>query len=525
MLTISKEDAATFDWANADLFQLADGNAADTRFTHDIYNILYEDFKNAKIKPFYEDILSKVILDFGAMEFNGLYVDEVYLKELDKLLTEVISTLKKDCDELSPIGPVHLKGQDLIGVLFLEEGFDLTPKEFTKANKLPSTAAEDLEELADDILEKKNPTEKEIKAEKFIRKYLEWTYRSKQHDTYVKNIYKAIEYNGYPKVHPQYNFSTVVTGRLSCSNYTLKIKEKNEKGKEVNVRKLKGVSFHTLPRGDEGEEDLVNIRKLFIVEKSKFFITADLNAAEVRMMAYASQDKALIKAFIEDHDLHKYTASLIFKKTVDKISKQERQIAKTVTFLILYGGGPQKLGSSFGESMSWAKDIIERYWSAFPNVKIWIDAERDKIKKNQVATSIFGRERHLPNVKSPSRKYQERALRQGINHLIQSPVSDFLLACMRKAFILGQEMGVKFNFLASVHDSLELETDEENLEKTLMIVKYSMTDLKQFEKYGIHFNVPFKADLEVGKSFGDGIKAEFNGNKVTNMIEVMKYFG
>jgi DNA polymerase-1 len=524
MLTISKEDSAKIDWAKADIYDLAEGNAADCKFTCKIYNTLFKDFENAKIRPFYDKILKQVILDFGVIEYNGIHVDVDYIKELDETLIKVITSLKKECDELSPIGPVHLKGQDLIGLLFLEEGFDLTPKKFTTTTKLPSTAAEDLEDLADDILDKKNPTEKELTAEKFIRKYLEWTYRSKQHDTYVKNIYKAIEYNSYPRVHPQYNFSTVVTGRLSCSNYSFKVKEKDEKGKEKQVKKLKGVSFHTLPRQDEGEVDLVNIRKLFVPQPGYFFITADLNAAEVRMMAFASQDKSLIKAFYADEDLHKYTASLIFKKTIEQISKKERQIAKSVTFLLLYGGGPKKLAAQIGESLSYAKLIFSKYEDAFPTVFKWIKKERERIKEYQVATSIFGRERHLPNVKSPSVGYQERALRQGINHLIQSPVSDYLLACSRKAVLLGEQMNVKFNFLASVHDSLEIQTDEKNLEKTLMIIKYSLTDLKQFEQFGVFFNVPFKADLEVGRSFGDGIKVEFNGNKVSNMTEVMKYF-
>jgi DNA polymerase-1 len=157
------------------------------------------------------------------------------------------------------------------------------------------------------ISEAKN--ENLLSAKSFLENLLEYRRLEKLKKTYIDGVSNAIEFNGRNKVYFDFRLDGTATGRLSCA--TAKDKQ--------NM----GVSFHTLPRETE-----INIRKLFIAPKDKVFIAADYSAMELRVLAHVSNDRNMIRAFVDGEDLHTYTAKLLFNKEV--ISKEERQIAKTV---------------------------------------------------------------------------------------------------------------------------------------------------------------------------------------------------
>ena len=123
-------------------------------------------------------------------------------------------------------------------------------------------------------------------------------------------------------------------------------------------------------------------------------------------------------AFNQGADLHTYTAKLLFNK--DKITKQERQIAKTVSFLIVYGGGPFNLAETMGIPMRRAEQIIDNYKNVYPGIFSYMEFVNEFIKSNGYAYTIFGRKRNLPDVGSRDRSVVNRALRQGLNFTIQS---------------------------------------------------------------------------------------------------------
>jgi len=358
------------------------------------------------------------------------------------------------------------------------------------------------------IAEKKKP---ELQAAKeFINKLLEYKKKCKQHKTYVKGVRDAIAYNKEDRIYSSYNFSQTVTGRLSCSTYSCGPKMK------------KGVSFHTLPRPTE---DNVNIRKLMKADEGKAFIAADFSQAELRVLAQCCKDKNLIKAFTSGQDLHSFTASLVFGKKVEDVTKEERQIAKSVSFLIVYGGGPNKLAQQINKPVAYCKGIFKAYQDSFPNVFKWINVIHKSVKENGCAISLFGRRRNLPNVNSPIKKFQYRALRQGLNFVIQSSASDLMLHSITRLTKDLDAAGVKYDLLATVHDSVELQCEVSDLQRCVEITNNSLTsthDLKDY--YGLEFVVPFEVDVEVGTSFGDVLDVEFDDQgKALNTKELIDY--
>tara|TARA_R110001583_G_scaffold73623_6_gene204799 strand:+ start:14592 stop:15677 length:1086 start_codon:yes stop_codon:yes gene_type:complete len=337
----------------------------------------------------------------------------------------------------------------------------------------------------------KAKTTKELKeAKKFLKGLLALRKSEKLAKTYIQGTRKAIEYNEKNKVFVDFRFDGTTTGRLSCAAY--------------NAQKAMGVSFHTLPRETEN-----NIRSIFTAPKNWSFIAADYAAMELRVLSHIAKEGNMQTAFNQGADLHTYTAKLLFNK--DKITKQERQIAKTVSFLIVYGGGPFNLAETMGISMRRSEQIINNYKNVYPGIFEYMEFVNEFIKNNGYAYTIFGRKRNLPDVGSRDRSVVNRALRQGLNFTIQSTASDILLCSLLGASRRFKEAGLEARPVATVHDSIEIVSPQEEVEKVLTILYDEMVNYPMIKDiFNIHFDVPLAIDAEVGKSFGDGEEVHFN---------------
>ena len=247
------------------------------------------------------------------------------------------------------------------------------------------------------------------KTKDFIDGLLELRKSEKLYKTYIQGTKKAIAYNGSNKAYSDFRLDGTTTGRLSCAAY--------------NAKQSMGVSFHTLPRDEKA-----NIRSLFIAPEGHAFITVDYAAMELRVLAHIAKEGNMQYAFTSGKDLHTYTAQLLFDK--EDISKHERQIAKSVSFLIVYGGGAFNLSETMGISMRRADKIIKNYESVYPGIFKFMEFINTFIKDNGYAYTIFGRRRHLPDVYSRNFSVANRALRQGLNFTIQSSASDILLCSL-----------------------------------------------------------------------------------------------
>jgi DNA polymerase-1 len=327
-------------------------------------------------------------------------------------------------------------------------------------------------------------------AKGFISGLLDLRKSEKLSKTYIEGTKKAIAYNETNKVFLDFRFDGTSTGRLSCASY--------------NAQRAMGVSFHTLPR-----ETKNNIRSLFKAPGDWAFIAADYAAMELRVLSHIAKEGNMQLAFNQGADLHTYTAKLLFNK--DNITKEERQIAKTVSFLIVYGGGAFNLAETMGIPMRRAEKIIANYKNVYPGIFSYMDFVNEFIKDNGYAYTIFGRRRNLPDVRSKDRQVINRALRQGLNFTIQSTASDILLCSLLGASRRFKDAGLNARPVATVHDSIEIVCPKEEIKDTLTILYDEMVNYPMIKNiFNIHFDVPLAIDAEVGTSFGDVQGVEFN---------------
>ena len=500
MLTVT--DGSTHDWENMPLEEMALGNAMDADFTLRAHSNMIVEMNKKGVNHVYEKLLKQILVIASDVEHRGILVDADCVARFDVILTKEVAELETKLSELSVIDDVNPRSNSDMGLLlFSKEGFGLRALEFSKKTKAPSITEAHLQKVA---------VTATGDAKEYIELLLKYKGRVKQHKTYVKGVEKAAAYNEDGRVYSSYNFGNVVTGRLSCSTYTV--------GKD-----RKGISFHTLPRPDEN--DPINLRSMMTADDDKVFVAADFSQAELRVLAQCCKDKNLIEAFNSGQDLHSFTASLVFGKDAKDVTKQERQIAKSVSFLIVYGGGPNKLAEQIGKSVGYCKNIFKAYQDSFPKVFDWINFVHKFVKKNGYAVSIFGRRRHLPNVTSPNRKYQYRALRQGMNFVIQSSASDLMLHSILRLQKYLKATGLDAQILATVHDSVEIQCSKKDLQKVVELMRYVLESTEDFKGlYGLDFVVPFAVDVEAGRSFGDMIDVEFDGQgNLLNKSEIIDY--
>ena len=327
-------------------------------------------------------------------------------------------------------------------------------------------------------------TEDLVSSSAFLKGLLDLRKSEKLQKTYIQGTKKAMEYNEENKVYVDYRFDGTATGRLSCAAYT--------------ASKSMGVSFHTLPR-----ETKHNIRSFFIAPKGHSFITVDYSAMELRVLAHVAKDGNMQNAFQKGVDLHTYTARLLFNK--ENISKQERQIAKTVSFLIVYGGGAFNLAETMAIPLKRAENIIASYKRVYPAVFSFMEFINDFIRTNGYAYTIFGRRRNLPDVYSNDKQVRSRSLRQGLNFTIQSAASDILLGSLVGLHKRMKDLGMKSRIVATVHDSIELIAPDEEVKELCKLIHDELVNYPYIkEQFNLHLDVPLAIEILVGKSFGDG---------------------
>jgi len=328
-------------------------------------------------------------------------------------------------------------------------------------------------------------------AKKFFDRFSEYKKLTKLHSVYIEGARTALQNTGNSRMYVKYNIDGTVTGRISNS------------GANVGRKKTDkiGVSFHTLPR----ESLDVNIRDYVVAPEGHDFITIDMKAMELRVLAHVANEENMIHAFKSGVDLHSYSAGLTFNKDPKDVSKLERQIAKEVSFLTVYGGTAYTLASKRNIPEDRAEEIINSWLAAFPGVGRYMNTIDEYIKQFGYAKTIFGRYRHLPNVRSPFKSVRREAFRQGLNFTIQSAASDILLCGMLG--VIEKLKGMKAKVVATVHDSIELIAPKGETRKVVEIVSDELENYHYLkDNFNIHLKVPLGVDVEVGSSFGNGVE-------------------
>ena len=271
------------------------------------------------------------------------------------------------------------------------------------------------------------------------------------------------------KIHTTYNQTVTATGRLSSSNPNLQ----------------------NLPiRSERGQL----IREAVIPDDDCLFLSADYSQIELRLMAHFSQDPHLVEAFRSGQDVHAATAAKIFNVPIEQVTKDQRRQAKTANFGIIYGISAFGLAQQLDCSRSEAKALIDGYFAAFPGVIDYIERQKDLARQQGYAITLFGRKRYLPDILSHNATVRSFAERNAVNSPIQGTAADIIKMAMVTIHRRLKEEGLKAQMIMQVHDELNFNVPENEIDKVREIVISEMQNV-------VHLTVPLIADCGVGKNW------------------------
>jgi DNA polymerase-1 len=420
--------------------------AEDIECTVKLKEIFEKELECRNLNYVFKQIELPLIPILAKMERQGIYLDKEELKKSSEPVLEEI--LRKEEAIYALAGSsFNINSPKQVGEIL----FDRLNIPCLKKNR--STAQEVLVKL-----EKKHPIVKEI---------LEYRVLEKLRSTYIEALPDQIN----PKtgrIHCTFNQITTATGRLSCQNPNLQnIPVKTEWGR--------------------------TIRQAFRPEKENWsYIACDYSQIELRLLAHLSDDKTLIDAFLNHQDIHKHTASQVLNIPIEKVTEDQRRIAKAVNFGLMYGqqafGLSQGLMIDFGE----ASKFIEAYFKRYSGVKKYIEESKERARKELRAVTLFGRERPLPEILSKNPAIASQAERFAINTPLQGSQADLIKLAMIE--IDKKIRGYSGYLILQIHDELIFEVPDHEVEILGPLIKKGMESV-------ISLKVPLIVDMKVGKNW------------------------
>ncbi len=296
---------------------------------------------------------------------------------------------------------------------------------------------------------------------------LEYRQLSKLKSTYIDVLPKLVNKRT-KRIHTSFNQTVTATGRLSSSDPNLQ----------------------NIPiRTDLGKQ----IRKAFIPRDKKFLIlSADYSQVELRILAHFSGDHTLMNSFKKGEDIHNRTASEVFGVRIDRVTPEERAIAKTTNFSIIYGVSAYGLSQQTNMTVQEAAMFIDVYFKRYPKVKEYIEGMIELARKQGFVTTLLGRRRYIPEIGSPNRQKREFAERTAINTPIQGSAADLIKVVMID--IARDLKKYKSKMILQVHDELVFEVHKDELDEVKKMVKDKMENTVDLE-------VPIKVDINVGENW------------------------
>jgi DNA polymerase I len=426
----------------------------DVDFTLKLKKVLEKKLKEKKLKELFEKIEIPLIKVLANMERNGIYLDLKFLEELQKKVESNIQELKKKIFKLAGEDFNLNSPKQLKKILY--EKINISSQGIKKIKTGFSTASEELEKIKDlhPII-------------KFIQDYREL---NKLENTYIKALPKLINPRS-KRIHSSFNQSITATGRLSSSKPNLQnIPVKTELGNKI--------------------------RQSFIAPRNKKFLSLDYSQIELRIMAHLSKDKKLIKAFREDMDIHRATASAINNISLEKVSKKLRNAAKAINFGILYGQGPHGLSQSADIGYHQAKQFIDKYFELYPGVKNFIDKTIKLSEEKEYTETIFKRRREIPEINSREKIKKKNAERIAINSPIQGSAADIIKLAMIEIYKEIKNKDKEIKMILQIHDELIFEVEENK-------IKHYNEKIKKIMENITKLIVPLKIRSYTGKNWGE----------------------
>ena len=403
------------------------------------------------MKDLFEEIempLSRVLYE---MEKEGIAVRRDELQSYGDALTGRIRELEQSIHEKAGCEFNINSPKQLGEVLFEKMGL----KGGKKTKTGYSTAADILEKLAPD-----HPIVEEI---------LEYRGLTKLKSTYADGLADYIGEDG--RIHTSFNQTITATGRISSTEPNLQnIPMRTELGRLI--------------------------RKVFVPKDGYVFTDADYSQIELRVLAHISGDEQLIEAYRSDADIHRITASKVFHAPFEEVTDLQRRNAKAVNFGIVYGISSFGLSQDLSITRKEASEYIEQYFATYPKVKEFLDGQVEKAKETGYVTTIYGRKRPIPELKSSNFMQRSFGERVAMNSPIQGTAADIMKIAMIHVWEELRERKLSSRLILQIHDELLIETKREEAEEVARLLEEEMKKAAKLE-------VSLEADVHTGENWYD----------------------
>lgn len=437
------------DLAPADICDYA---CEDADITLQLMEPLKAEMEKNQLTRVFHEIEMPLMPVLAQMERNGVRLDTEALSETGEQFRQRMQQLETEIYELAG-HPFTITSPRQVGEVLFDE-LKLNEKAKKTKSGQYSTGEEVLE-----AIKHKHPIVEKILAHRALKKLI---------STYIDALPKLI-CPATGRIHTSFNQAVTATGRLSSSNPNLQ---------NIPVR------------GDDGRE----IRKAFVPEPGCIFFSADYSQIELRIMAHLSADEHLVNDFRCGRDIHAATASRIFHKPIEEVSRDERRKAKTANFGIIYGISAFGLAERMEVSRTEAKELITNYFDTYPRVKEYMQTSVKRARELGYIVTEFGRRRYLPDITSRNAVVRGYAERNAVNAPIQGTAADIIKIAMVRIAQRFEAEGIQSKMILQVHDELNFSVLPEELDHVKNIVIQEMEG-------AYTMSVPLLADCGEGKNW------------------------
>lgn len=377
----------------------------------------------------YTQIELPLIFTLDSMEKWGISVKGEELKNYGERLNVRIEELEKMIWQQAG-EEFNINSPKQMGVILFEK---LGLKGGKKTKTGYSTAADILEKLAPEY--------------PIVKNILEYRQLAKLKSTYADGLANVIGEDG--RIHSTFNQTITATGRISSTEPNLQ---------NIPIRMELGRL----------------IRKVFVPEEGYVFLDADYSQIELRVLAHMSGDEKLIQAYKEAQDIHRHTASEVFHVPFDQVTDLQRRNAKAVNFGIVYGISSFGLSQDLSITRKEAAEYIERYFESYPRIKGFLDGLVEEGKEKGYVTTMFGRRRPIPELKSSNFMQRSFGERVAMNSPIQGTAADIIKIAMNRVYRRLKDEQLKSRLVLQVHDELLIETCKEEIPQVSAILEEEM---------------------------------------------------
>jgi DNA polymerase I len=304
---------------------------------------------------------------------------------------------------------------------------------------------------------------------------LEYRQLTKLKSTYIDGLLALMEPET-GRVHTTFSQTTASSGRLSSSNPNLQnIPIRTEVGRQL--------------------------RRAFVAAPGYRLLTADYSQIELRILAHITHEPRLVEAFNANEDIHSITAASLFNIALAEVTKDQRRLAKTVVYAVLYGQSAFGLAQITNMSNNEAGEFIKRYHETFPHIKEYVERTLNQARKQGYVNTMYGRKRFFPDMAGLPYSERQALEREAINMPIQGSNADLIKIAMLNIHHAITQQGLRTRMILQVHDELVFEVPDDELDIARKLVRREMEDVEKLL-------VPIKVEMKVGRNWYEAEPAE-----------------